>query len=179
MLAAMIYMGGHISGGHFNPAVSLSMFLEGALSFNLLISYMVAQVVGVFAAAGLFNVLTEATFFPAPAQQVAMWEAALIEALLTFVFCAVILVISRKRIPGGDLSIAGLVIGLVLTGLIFTGGDISGGCFNPAVGVGSIVFDIMRGGEESLKLLPIYLVGPLAGAVGASFFQQFLNGSKN
>ncbi len=173
MLAAMIYMGGHISGAHFNPAISLVTFLEGNFTIQTLSYYIAAQCGGSFLAAIVFNILTESTFFPSPAQQIFMWEAIALEALLTFVLCSVFIVILRKKLPSNDLSIAGLVMGLVLAALIFTGGDVSGGIFNPAVGVGTILYDLIRGGE-SLSLLPIYIVGPVLGAIGASFFNKYL-----
>lgn len=178
MLAAMIYMGGHISGGHFNPAISLVAFLEGNISIKIMPWYMAAQCMGSFIAAFMFNLISEATFFPSPAQQVLTWEAIFIEAILTFVFCAVFIVIAQKKVPSFDISISGLVMGLVLAALIFTGGDISGGIFNPAVGTGTILFDVIRGGE-SFTLLPIYLIGPFLGSVAASFFHNYVTSVKN
>lgn len=178
MLAAMIYLGGHVSGGHFNPAVSLTMFLEGLLKIQTLTYYIAAQLTGSFLAALVYNILSDVTFFPAPAQQVLTWEAMFIEAILTFVFCSVILIIAQKKMPSSDISISGLVIGLVLAALIFTGGDISGGVFNPAVGTGTILFDIFKGGE-SFDLLAIYLIGPFVGSIAASFFHNYIIGSKD
>ena len=149
------------------------MFLEGSLSSTLLLGYMAAQSIGAFMAAFLFHFLTETTFFPMPAQQVLAWEAIFVEMILTFVFCAICIIIARKKIATNELSIGGLVIGLSLAALIFTGGDISGGIFNPAVGLGTILFDVIKGGE-SLNSLPIYLVGPFLGAVAASIFYTYV-----
>ncbi len=178
MLMAMIYMGGHISGGHFNPAVSLAMFLQGELSTHLMAAYILVQSAGSFLAATLYHLLSEATFFPAPAQQVLAWEAITIEALLTFVFCGVIIAVTQKKAARDEFSHAGLIIGLVLTALIFTGGDISGCVLNPAIGIGTILFDVMKGGD-SLHYLTIYLTGPFLGSIAASFFYQYLNSTKD
>lgn len=178
MLATMIYIGGHVSGAHYNPAISFAVFLQGGISMVTMLGYMAVQCLGAFFAAGMFNILSQDIFFPAPGQSVLSWEAGIMEALLTFVFCSVVLALSQKKSSAEVCSLSGLLIGLSLAGVIFIGGDISGGIFNPAVAIGTIAFDLFQGGE-AITYLPIYLAGPFAGSLAAWMFYQCMNGSKN
>jgi len=175
MLGAMVYMGGHISGGHYNPAVTLSVLLRGNIKPKIAGIYMGVQCLGAFVAAALFHLLLSGSFVPAPLEHICWWEAIIVEALFTFVLCIVILsltMVKSANLKSND--IYGLAIGLTLTAIILCGGDISGGAFNPAVGVGPIAYDTILGGD-SWRHGFIYLIGPFSGGILAAWLYKFAN----
>ena len=173
MFSAMIYMGYHLAGGCYNPAITVALWIRGQLNLTRTIFYILAQYIGAFAAAATFNVLSNNSYIPTPLQHIQLWEAISMEALLTFVLCSVALVMLTSDHLRGN-HVYGLVIGLTLTALIFAGTEISGGAFNPAVGVGPILYDTIRGGT-SLKHLMVYIPGPFLGGIFAALVYKFTN----
>jgi aquaporin Z len=165
-LMVMVYMGGHVSGGHYNPAVTLAVLLRGKLQGGDVLPYMAAQVVGALAAALVVYVVVGRTFAPAPAQGASVLAALLIEVLYTTALCLVVLHSATAPQTTGN-SFYGLAIGFTVTAGAFAGGPISGGAFNPAVGIGPILTAALLGGG-SVANLWLYLVGPLAGGVLAA-----------
>ncbi len=157
-LLAAIFAFGHISGGHFNPAVTVAMVLDGRTTPTDAVGYIVAQVVGALAAGVLVMVAVsqEAVWsgITAPGKGVSDLGAALIEIVLTAGFIAVILA-STKRAP----ALAALAIPLSLVAIHFASASLSGASVNPARSIGSAVV----GGD--LSKLWIYLVAPTVGAV--------------
>lgn len=172
-LAAMVYIAGHISGGHFNPAVSLSVWLRGKLSNMYLALYILAQILGAFIAAWLYFMIINKVAYPVPAAAFSSWKAMLIEAIGTFLLCLVVLTVATTKKLQGN-YIYGLMIGLTLTAIIFIGGSLSGGAFNPAVGTGPILFDFIKGGP-AIHILYIYLVGPCCGSLLAAAVYRIIN----
>jgi aquaporin Z len=165
-LMIMVYMGGHISGGHYNPAVSLAATIRGALPGARLVPYWVSQTLGALVAALAVRFATGKTFAPAPGADAAALPALLIEFLFTFALCLVVLNTATAKKTEGN-SFYGLAIGFTIVVAAFAGGPISGGAFNPAVGIGPTVVNAMSGagGYSSLWL---YLLGPLLGGVVAA-----------
>ena len=106
------------------------------------------------------------TFAPAPGEGVNVVQALLAEALYTFALCLVILNVATADKTAGN-SFYGLAIGFTIVVATFSAGPISGGAFNPAVGVGPTIINGALG-EGSFSNLWIYLVGPFAGAVVAA-----------
>ena len=170
-LAIMIYVGGHVSGAHYNPAVSLAVFLRGKQSSSEMIQYWVAQVAGAFAAGLLVWVIKGMTFGPAPGVDVSSGQALLVEILFTFALASVVLNTATTKALEGN-YIYGFAIGLTVTAAAICGGGISGGAFNPAVGTGSLLFSAIKGG--SLANLWLYWVGPLIGGALAAVVFRFL-----
>lgn len=170
-LMIMVYMGGHISGGHFNPAVSLAAAMRGKLPGTDLVPYMVAQLLGAIVASLLVYVIMGRTFAPAPAPTATIVAALLVETLYTFALCLVMLNSATHPATKGN-SFYGLAIGFTVVVAAFAGGGISGGAFNPAVGVGpTLVHGLMGGGSFSSVWL--YIVGPFAGgALAAVVFKS-------
>jgi aquaporin Z len=168
-LMVMVYMGGHISGGHYNPAVSLAACLRGALRCCDLVPYWISQILGAFAASGVVLGVMHDTFPVAPGPNTSIGAALAIEFLFTFALALVVLNVATAKKTEGN-SFYGLAIGFTVVVGAFAGGPISGGAFNPAVAIGPILMNaIARHG--SLGFLWIYLVGPLAGgAVAAAVF---------
>jgi aquaporin Z len=165
-LMVMVYMGGHISGGHYNPAVSLSAVLRGALPASQYAPYVIAQVAAAIVAGLIAYVITGRTFAPAPAADATTLGALLVEILYTFALCLVVLNTAVSKKTQGN-SYYGLAIGFTVVVGAFAGGGISGGAFNPAVGIGPIIVNAALG-DGSLSALWLYIVGPLAGAVLAA-----------
>lgn len=161
-LMAMVYMGGHVSGAHYNPAVSLAVLLIGRMTPKDLAGYVVAQILGAIAAAAAVHVLTGQTFAPAPGAGFTAGTALIAELLFTFALALVVLNVAASAGTKGN-SFYGLAIGFTVMVGAFSVGGISGGAFNPAVGIGPALMQTMLG-RGSLAPVWIYLVGPLAGA---------------
>jgi len=158
-LMVMIFAGGHISGGHFNPAVSTAVFVRGKLSSGELVGYVVAQVVGAIVAALAVIVMGSD---PDKAFEVASsGKALLAEFLFTFALAWVVLNVATAKGTDGN-SFYGLAIGsTVFVGAVAVGG-ISGGAFNPAVAVGAITMGLFK-----FSSIWIYLIGCFAGGAAA------------
>jgi aquaporin Z len=166
-LMIMVYMGGHVSGGHYNPAVSLAVLLRGKMSSaGEFVGYVVSQCAGALVAALVVYFITGRTFAPAPAATASVAAALLVEMLYTFALALVVLNSAASAKTHGN-SFYGLAIGFTIVVAAFAGGPISGGAFNPAVGVGPILVDALLGGG-SLANLWLYVVAPLAGGALAS-----------
>ncbi len=133
-LMIMVYAGGHISGGHYNPAVSFAAAIRGALAWGQLIPYWIFQVAGAACAALLvanYAVLPEAAGCPFSCVQLVIGEF-----LFTFALCYVVLQVATSKKTEGN-SYYGLAIGsTVLVGAFAVGGIFCLGAFNPAVAVG-------------------------------------------
>jgi aquaporin Z len=169
-LMIMVYMGGHVSGAHYNPAVTLAVTLRGKLAAKDALPYVLAQLAGALAAALATRLIMGHTFAPAPADQASTLGALLVELLYTFALCLVVLNAATSSRTHGN-SFYGLAIGFTIVVAAFAGGPISGGAFNPAVGIGPTVVDAVLGGG-SFQHLWLYIVGPLLGGIlAASVFR--------
>jgi len=165
-LMVMVYMGGHISGAHYNPAVSVAFLLRGKLAGSEVVPYIVSQVLGAVVAAVITYVITGQTFAPVPGANASPVAVLLVEILFTFALALVILNVATHPKTRGN-AYYGLAIGMTVAAGAFAGGGISGAAFNPAVGFGPTVINaILSGG--SFASLWYYLVGPLAGAALAA-----------
>ncbi len=169
-LMVMIYMGGHISGGHYNGAVSLAVFLRGKMDAPTFVGYLISQFLGAMAAALIVYVVVGKTYPLAPAATATALQALLVEILYTFALCLVVLNVATSSDTEGN-SYYGLAIGFTIVVAAIAGGGISGGAFNPDVGSGPILVDaIVKGG--SLSNLWLYIVGPfLGGALAAGVYR--------
>ncbi len=166
-LMVMVYMGGHVSGGHYNPAVSLAVLLRGKMaSVGEFIGYVVSQCAGAILAALVVYFILGKTFAPAPAPTASVGAVILVELLYTFALALVVLNAAASAKTHGN-SFNGLAIGFTVVVGAFAGGPTSGGAFNPAVGIGPILVDALLGGG-SLANLWVYIVGPLAGGARAA-----------
>jgi aquaporin Z len=166
-LMVMIFAGGHISGGHYNPAVTLAVFLRGKCPASDVVPYMVAQVLGAAAAAGVVlfmkgNPSVEAANPDIP-------RALLAEFLFTFGLCYVVLNVATAKGTSGN-SFYGLAIGFTVLVGAYSVGSVSGGAFNPAVAVGITVM-----GLSQLANIWIFLVANFAGGAVAALAFRFTN----
>ncbi len=168
-LMVMVYMGGHVSGGHYNPAVSLAVLLSKKFPSSDFVPYLIAQFAGGIAAAYVAYLVLGLSFVVQPGKEITSVSAVLVEFLFTFALALTVLNVACSEKTKGN-SFYGLAIGFTIVVAAFAGGPISGGAFNPAVGTGpTLINAVVAGG--SLANLWIYFVGPLAGgAVAAVVF---------
>lgn len=173
ILIAMVYMGGAVSGAHYNPAVTIALLIRGAVSFGTAVRYILAQCVGAALAGLVYTSLSGEVFFPKPATGTSIWNILLVEALFTFALATVVLHVATSK-KTHDNQYFGLAIGLTVMAAAFAGGPISGGVYNPAVALGPALFQL-----SSLKtLLPhltLYLIGPIVGGILASVVYKQLH----
>lgn len=133
VLAVMVYAGGHVSGGHYNPAVSLAAFFRGVLEGKKLILYWIAQLAGGVAAAYL-TIYLKGNLKVDP-MTVDPWKALISEFLFTFALCYVVLNAATAKETKGN-SFYGFAIGFTVLAGAYAVGTISGGAFNPSVALG-------------------------------------------
>lgn len=190
-LAVAIYAFGQISGGHFNPAVSLSMAIQKRLSWVEFVGYVLAQLIGAIVASGAVYLgvtayLKSTSVTTALAGQSMTvkqfvtlaglgqtnfadgqgWYAFAFELILTFLFVLVISIVTKlANVP------APLIIGLWLAVLIIVALPITGGAFNPARALGPAIF--VQG--KALGHVWVYLVADLLGGALAAFAANFFN----
>jgi aquaporin Z len=168
MLMVMVYMGGHISGAHYNPAVSIAMIFRGVLSVKEAINYILSQLAGAFLAAIFVQWVGGAVMQIAPSSTASVLQILAVEAIFTFALVLVILNVATNPKTEGN-SYYGLAIGFTVMAGAFAGGGISGGAYNPAVGTGPILVDAIIGDGNTLSNLWYYLVGPIVGAIVAAY----------
>ncbi|MDX1891650.1 MULTISPECIES: MIP/aquaporin family protein [Mycobacteriaceae] len=170
VLMAMIFAGGHVSGGHFNPAVSLGVFLRGKLPARDLLPYWGAQTAG-----GLLGAAATRILVPAPVGGPllpAIGPALLAEFVFTFALVWVVLNVATAKSTEGN-SFYGLAIGFTVTAGAFAVGSVSGAAFNPAVAIGAAAMGLI-----GWSAIWIYLLANLAAAgVAAAAFIAFAGDS--
>lgn len=167
ILMVMIYAGGHLSGAHYNPAVTLAVWLRNRLAMEDVLPYMAAQIIG--AALASFVVLfLKGHPFVMPMHPV-VGPALLAEFLFTFALAYVVLNVATSRATAGN-SFYGLAIGFTVLAGAFAVGSISGGAFNPAVAIGVAFLGLV-----SWQSLWIYFVACFLGAAAAAFTFNYLN----
>ncbi len=159
-LLAAIFAFGHVSGGHFNPAVTVAMVLDRRTTPIDAVGYIVAQVLGAIGAALLVSVLFDQAAVaagitkPNAAAGVTDIDALIMETVMTAGFLVVILTASKK-----SAALAALAIPLTLVAIHFAIATLSGSSVNPARSLGSAII----GGD--LTGIWIYIVGPVVGGI--------------
>ena len=169
-LMVMIFAGGHISGGHFNPAVTLGVWLRGKCETKDVAPYMTFQIIGAVLAAFVVNFIKGGA--PVTPLQLATVPAFVAEFLFTFALVYVVLNVATAKGTSGN-SFYGLAIGFTVLVGAFSVGNISGGAFNPAVAAGISVM-----GLSSWPNIWIYLVADFAGAAVAAGAFKAVNPSE-
>lgn len=160
ILAALVYAGGHISGAHYNPAVSLAVFLRGSLSKVDLFKYWAVQL-----GAGALAAYVTLYLKGAPADvaiQPETLKALISEFLFTFALCFVVLNVATDKHTANN-HYFGAAIGITVIAGAYAVGTISGGAFNPAVALGITLMNL-----SSFANLWIFIVANLAGAAVAA-----------
>jgi len=173
MLAVMVYAGGHISGAHYNPAVTIAFLCRREMDLKQGVAYWISQLIGALLAALTYCFVFQKSFVPAPGEGHSFLVCVVIEAICTFALAFVILTVATgKKLEGN--FIYGLAIGLTLAAIAFTGGPVTGGVYNPAVFIGPMLIELLSGGN-SLGTLLLYIIGPAIGGVAAAYLFGYLN----
>ena len=161
-LTAMVYMGGHVSGAHYNPAVSFALYLRGVIGFATMGLYWATQVVAGILAFGFASLLGAHVVGVHPGPGV-FWSSALAaEVVFTAALALVVLNVAATKETAGN-SYYGLAIGFTVAVGAFAVGPISGAAFNPAVGIGATIVSAVSS-QGTWSDLWIYIAGPLIGA---------------
>ena len=167
VLISMIYLGGHVSGAHYNPAVTLAVWLRGKIPTAEVLPYMGVQVLAAVVAAFAAYVVTGDVLQVTPAEETSLGAFFLLEMLFTFALALVILNVATSVETAGN-DHYGLAIGLVVLAGALAAGPISGGAFNPAVAVGPVVVDVVVGEGLTVGNLWVYLASTFAGGALAA-----------
>lgn len=166
-LMVMVFAGGHVSGAHFNPAVTLAVCIRGRCEAKDVVPYWVAQVLGGVAAALVASFLAGKSGTPMDIKNIP--AAFIAEFLFTFALAYVVLNVATAKGNAGN-SFYGLAIGMTVMVGAFAVGGISGGAFNPAVAVGAAVMKLL-----SFSQIWLHIVADLAGGLAAGLVFKFLN----
>jgi aquaporin Z len=171
---ALAFAIGHISGGHFNPAVTLGLIAGGRFKSSNALGYVVAQCLGALAACGLFSLIGKAPptfaangYGPLSMLQASLFSVFLIELVLTAFLVFIIMGATNRRAPAG---FAPLAIGLTLTAIHLMAIPISNASVNPARSLGTAVF----GGTTALSQLWLFWVAPIIGGVVGGALARWL-----
>jgi aquaporin Z len=167
-LMVMIYAGGHVSGGHYNPAVTLGVALRGRCSWAEAPIYMAAQLFGSALAALVVKYLEANAKAPTP-MALDLGPALLAEFLFTFALVWVVLNSATAKGTAGN-SFYGLAIGFTVMVGAFAVGNISGGAFNPAIALGISILNI-----TDIANLWVYWVPEFIAAAAAAFTFRWVN----
>ena len=169
-LMVMVFAGGHVSGGHFNPAVTLAVWIRGKCDTKDVVPYWIAQIAAAFVAAAIIHKMK----MQGAAQPLILagWKPAFVaEFLFTFALCWVVLNVATSKGTAGN-SFYGAAIGMTVMVGAFAVGGVSGGAFNPAVATGITLMGLSLWGN-----FWILLAGEVAGAVAAATAYKIVNGS--
>ncbi|EHB6471230.1 Aquaporin Z [Enterococcus faecalis AZ19] len=165
---------GNISGGNFNPAVSIAMMINRRLSIIDGIFYVISQFLGSILASSILSIFINALDLPKDGfgqtdfSSISIGTAFLFELIITFLFVFIILMVTSEKT--GNVVLAPVVIGLSLAFLIIVALNITGGSLNPARSFGPALFS--RG--SALEHYWVYLTAPLIGAGLAAVLAKFM-----
>lgn len=182
-IVAMAYVIGNISGCHVNPAVSLAMLICGKMTFKDFCGYVIAQILGAFAGAGLLYGILSATtdgvtglgtngYGEASALGISLLGAIIVEVVLTFVFVYTVLGVTSDEKKS---NVSGIVIGLTLAFVHLLGINLTGTSVNPAR---SLAPAVIMGGM-ALSQVWVFIVAPFCGAALAAIVFKYLNKEEN
>jgi glycerol uptake facilitator protein len=178
-IAAAIYALGNISGCHINPAVTIALWVVKKFPGRDVGPYIIAQLLGASFASLLFAMIVGMGAVTigglgatAPFPGIGYLQAILAEMVGTFLLMLAIMGVAvDRRAPSG---FAGLIIGLTVAGVIITIGNISGSSLNPARTFGPYLGDALLGGHSLWMYLPIYIIGPIVGAILAALAYKYM-----
>ena len=176
---ACIYLFGKISGAHLNPAVTIGLLVSKNISLIDSVYYIVAQAIGavlgsllLFVCLGAPAVTIGGLGATAPGLSVGYMQAMIAECIGTFFLMLVVMgvAVDKKADPG----VAGISIGMTVAAVIIVLGAFTGASINPARTFGPYLMDTLLGGSNLWGFFPIYLVGPIVGAILAALVYGYL-----
>lgn len=170
-LMVMIYAGGYVSGAHYNPAVTIAVWIRGKCETSDVLPYIISQLVAAFVASkiAIYLLASLSTAVVPTVANISPMQTVLAEFLGTFALCYVILNVATASKLSGN-SFYGAAIAFTVVASAYVLGGISGGVFNPAVFLG-----ISLSGMQSFANLWIYMIGELAAAITAAFVFKFID----
>ena len=169
VLGVMIFAGGHISGGHYNPAVTLGVLIRGKTTMQDAVGYWVVQIISSIVAFALVAYLKPVLPAQALNGSLSAGPALLAEFLFTFALVFVVLNVATAKGTEGN-SYYGWAIGFTVTAGAFAVGGVSGGAFNPAVAIGGSFMDVFAWSN-----LWIYVIAELVAGAAAAYTFKFLH----
>lgn len=161
VLASMVYAGGHISGAHYNPAVTISFWLSGNFRKRDIAPYIISQTAAAVTASILAYLIIDAG--TREAVQLNIIRALVSEFIFTFALVFVILNVAASSGTKGN-SFYGIAIGSVVAAGVYSVGNVSGAVFNPAVAVGNTVI-----GVSGINNIWIYFLANITGGLLATY----------
>lgn len=173
ILAALVYVTRHISGAHFNPAVSLAFWFNGTITASHFFGYIISQLAGAFFAAVMLLLLSGVVFYVEPPSDTNLYQQAIGEVLFVFLFVWVMLSFALTKTLRSN-KLFGFAIGLTFTGILITGTPVSGGVFNPVFSMGPALVDLIKGGNSIIHSI-LYTIAPLTGGALAAVFFSWIN----
>ncbi len=173
MLTLMIYIGVHVSGGQYNPAVTFALFVAGKLAHERMIPYIIVQFLAGIAAMGVFAFMGGKNFMVRPAENALFLQAVIAEILFTFTLVLTVFMTMIDKKSQGN-SYFGLAVGLNVVLGAFAVGGLSGGVFNPVVGIAPQLFRIFTGNTVVLEAVALYAVAPVIGGLMAAVAYKML-----
>lgn len=168
-LMVMIFAGGHISGAHYNPAVTLAVLLRGKISVAEAIGYMIVQIIGACIASLIVMYFMNDKIAEQAVEMANTSKGLLAEFLGTFALAYVVLNVATAKGTSGN-SFYGLAIGFTVLAMALALGAIAGGAFNPAVAIGISLLKL-----ASWNNIWVYMVGCFGGAALAAFVFRINN----
>jgi aquaporin Z len=169
ILMVMIFAGGHISGGHYNPAVTLAVLLRGKITLSDAIPYMIVQIFGACLASYVVLYLLNDKIPENASVMLNTTKGLLAEFIGTFALAYVVLNVATAKGTSGN-SFYGLAIGFTVLTMALALGVISGGAFNPAVALGISLMKL-----EAWSSFWVYLIGCFGGASLAAMVFKICN----
>jgi aquaporin Z len=169
VLMCMVFAGAHVSGAHYNPAVTLAVLLRGRISLKEGVAYIIVQVIAAIVAAGVVRFLMAGKMPDTAASMLSSPNGLIAEGLGTFALAYVVLNVATAKGNIGNMFY-GLSIGFTVLSMAYAFGALSGGAFNPAVAVGISIMHL-----ASWSDFWIYLVGCFGGAAIAALVFRINN----
>ncbi|MDB2321595.1 aquaporin family protein [Flavobacteriaceae bacterium] len=173
-LASLIYIGAHISGAHYNPAVSIAMFIRGEISNTECFKYTIAQILGAIVGSFFYFMITNNVFQIQPDSNTTKTQFLIAEFIFTFLLVITILFVgTHPKLK--DNQFYGVVIGLTVVASQYSIGEISSSVLNPAISLGPSIFNIFNGQgiNMSLAFSPYYIFITIVGGVFAAYLFKF------
>ena len=184
VIVAMAYSIGNVSGCHINPAVTVAFWVNGELDTKDLLGYIVSQVLGALAGAGILKgvfALADRTDLTGGLGSNGLGgvnnsiaAGLIVECFLTFIFIMAILGVTSKKANHGH--VAGIVIGLTLVLVHILGIGLTGTSVNPARSLGPAIVAAIAGNTDPIIDVWVFIVGPLAGSLLAVVAYRFISG---
>jgi len=177
VLMLMVYLGANISGGQYNPAITFGLFIAGKLPSEKVVGYIITQFIAGLSAIAVFTLLGGKDLLVRPAESASLFQAALAEIMFSFTLVLTVFVtmVDRKYIEN---QFFGIAVGLNILVGAFSVGAISGGIFNPVLGIAPQIYRLFTGNSIIPEVIALYLIAPIFGAMLASIVYGIIGGKE-